>query len=147
MSEAATGDGSDESDPDGESAEGLAEERTGFADHRTALASERTLYAVLRTGLSIAGGGAVVVELLGSDWPSWLKSILAGALVVAGYAMIIAGLRRYEDVARQVEATSRGFVRVLSPSLMRGVTITVTTALAVIILIFLLGWFDSGTSS
>ena len=147
MSESASGDGSDGSGQDRDSAADLADERTSFADHRTALASERTLYAVLRTGLAIAGGGAVVIELLGGDWPSWLKSILAGTLVVAGYAMIIAGLRRYEAVARQVEATSEGSIEVLSPRLMRLVTIIVTTALAVVILILLLGWFDSGAST
>lgn len=32
---------------------------------RTALAAERTVFSVLRTGLAIAGGGAIIVTLLG----------------------------------------------------------------------------------
>ena len=36
---------------------------------RTALAAERTVFSVIRTGLAIAGGGAVIVTLLGDRWP------------------------------------------------------------------------------
>jgi uncharacterized membrane protein YidH (DUF202 family) len=37
---------------------------------RTALAAERTVFAVMRSGLAIAGGGAVIVTLLGNRWPA-----------------------------------------------------------------------------
>ena len=130
--------------PDASTHDHLAAARTASADHRTALAAERTLYAVLRTGFSIAAGGTVVVELLGGDWPSWLKAVLAGTLVVAGYTMIIAGLRRYEAVARAVAATSDGDTGPLSPILVRAITVAVQVALAVVIIVFLLGWFSSG---
>ena len=92
----------------------LAAARTQLADHRTALASERTLFAVLRTGFAIAAGGTVIIEVLGHQWPRWVKAPLAGALVIVGYWLIMAGVERYGVVARQVEATSQGAVKVLS---------------------------------
>ncbi len=48
---------------------------------RTALAAERTVFAVMRSGLAIAGGGAVIVTLLGDRWPEWLQVILAAGFV------------------------------------------------------------------
>ena len=93
----------------------LAATRTQLADHRTALAAERTLFAVLRTGFAIAAGGTVIIEVLGHQWPRWVKAPLAGALVIVGYWLIMAGVERYGVVARAVESTGDGTVKVLSP--------------------------------
>jgi uncharacterized membrane protein YidH (DUF202 family) len=125
----------------------LALARTRLADHRTALASERTLFAVLRTGFAIAAGGTVIIEVLGHQWPTWVKAPLAGALVIVGYALIMAGVERYGVVARAVQATSEGAVKVLSPRLMKTLAIVLEVVLGVVIVMFLLGLFDATTST
>lgn len=130
------------SEPD---ANELAVARTKLADHRTALASERTLFAVLRTGFAIAAGGTVIIEVLGHQWPRWVKAPLAGAIVVVGYALIMAGVERYSVVASAVEATSDGAVKVLSPRLMKTLVIVLEVVLGVVIVMFLLGLFDATT--
>lgn len=76
-----------------------------LALQRTSLAAERTLFAVLRTGLSIAGGGGVIVSLLGDQWPEWVEWVkvpLAAVFLVAGYGLVFQGLDRYRSIARQV---------------------------------------------
>ena len=136
----------DDSTPDGStrgSAEDLAGERTDLARHRTALASERTLFAVLRTGFAIAAGGTVIIEVLGHQWPRWVKAPLAGSLVLVGYALIMAGVERYGVVAREVEATSHGTVKVLSPRLMKTLAVVLEVVLGVVVLMFLLGLFET----
>ena len=67
---------------------------------RTALAAERTVFAVIRTGLAIAGGGAVIVTILGGRWPAWLQAVLALGFVVPGYVLMLDGLSRYRRVER-----------------------------------------------
>ena len=127
----------------GGSGPSLASERTDLARHRTALASERTLFAVLRTGFAIAAGGTVIIEVLGHQWPRWVKGPLAGSLVIVGYAMIMAGVERYTAVAKAVELTSHGTVKVLSPRLMKALAIVLQVVLAVVIIVFILGLFDA----
>ena len=55
-----------------------------LARQRTTLAAERTLYAVLRTGLAIAAGGPVIILVLGDEWPTWIKTLLAVAFLAIG---------------------------------------------------------------
>ena len=124
----------------------LAVVRTRLADHRTALASERTLFAVLRTGFAIAAGGTVIIEVLGQQWPTWVKAPLAGALVIIGYELIMAGVERYGVVARAVEESSDGTVKVLSPRLMKVLAIVLEVVLGVVILMFLLGLFETAAT-
>lgn len=124
----------------------LAVTRTRLADHRTALASERTLFAVLRTGFAIAAGGTVIIEVLGQQWPRWVKAPLAGALVIVGYVLIMAGVERYGIVAKAVEASSDGAVKVLSPRLMKVLAIVLEVVLGIVILMFLFGLFDTGAT-
>jgi hypothetical protein len=57
-----------------------------------ALAAERTVFAVMRSGLAIAGGGAVIVTLLGERWTEWLQIVLAAGFVVPGYMLMLDGL-------------------------------------------------------
>ena len=123
----------------------LAATRTQLADHRTALAAERTLFAVLRTGFAIAAGGTVIIEVLGHQWPRWVKAPLAGALVIVGYWLIMAGVERYGVVARAVESTGDGTVKVLSPRLMTTLAIVLQVVLGVVIVMFLLGLFEVTT--
>ena len=124
----------------------MALTRTRLADHRTALASERTLFAVLRTGFAIAAGGTVIIEVLGQQWPRWAKAPLAGALMIVGYVLIMAGVERYGVVARAVEASSAGTVKVLSPRLMKVLAIVLEVVLGIVILMFLLGLFDTAAT-
>lgn len=125
----------------------LASERTDLAHHRTALASERTLFAVLRTGFAIAAGGTVIIEVLGHQWPRWVKAPLAAALVIVGYALIMAGVERYSVVAKAVESTSDGTVKVLSPRLMKTLAVVLQVVLGMVIVVFLLGLFEAADAA
>lgn len=122
----------------------LARTRTRLAQHRTALAAERTLFAALRTGLAIAAGGAVIIELLGAQWPAWVRVPLAAALVVIGYALIFAGVSRYRSVAKEVESTGQDQVNLLSPAFMTALIVVLEIVLAIVIVAILLGVVDVG---
>ncbi len=65
---------------------------------RTKLASERTFYALLRTGFTIAGAGTLIATLLSKNWPYWLSGIFASIFVISGFSIIIAGLRRHQQM-------------------------------------------------
>ena len=105
---------------------------------RTALAAERTVFAVMRSGLAIAGGGAVIVTLLGDRWPEWLQIVLAAGFVIPGYMLMLDGLRRDRRVAGIVKAVDPDHHRMVSPWLMTvliGVVQVVTTVVAVLLIV------------
>jgi uncharacterized membrane protein YidH (DUF202 family) len=104
---------------------------------RTALAAERTVFAVVRSGLAIAGGGAVIVTLLGDRWPVWLQIVLAAGFVIPGYMLMLDGLSRYRRIAAMVKAVDPDHHRMVSPWLMTvliGVVQVVTTVVAVLLI-------------
>jgi uncharacterized membrane protein YidH (DUF202 family) len=109
-----------------------------LAKLRTALAAERTVFAVMRSGLAIAGGGAVIVTLLGERWPEWLQIVLAAGFVVPGYMLMLDGLSRYRRVAGIVTAVDPDHHRMVSPWLMTvliGVVQVVTTVVVVLLVV------------
>jgi uncharacterized membrane protein YidH (DUF202 family) len=108
-----------------------------LALQRTHMAVERTFFSVLRTGLAIAGAGTVIVTILGTQWPWWLSTLLAGIFIVVGYIMIIAGLRRYQKVASRLRIEHK--LEVISPKLITFLTITLQVAVAVVLILFLIG--------
>ena len=72
-------------------------------------------------------------------------SVLLVAGVIVGYWLIMAGVERYGVVARAVESTGDGTVKVLSPRLMKALAIVLEIVLGVVIVMFLLGLFDATT--
>jgi uncharacterized membrane protein YidH (DUF202 family) len=105
---------------------------------RTALAAERTVFAVMRSGLAIAGGGAVIVTLLGERWPEWLQVVLAAGFVIPGYMLMLDGLSRYHGVSGIVKAVDPEHHRMVSPWLMTvliGVLQVVTTVVVALLVV------------
>lgn len=110
---------------------------------RTALAAERTVFSVIRTGLAIAGGGAVIVTLLGNRWPHWLQAILAAGFVIPGYALMLDGLSRYRRVSRSVKKADPEHHRMVSPGLMTALITVVQIVVTVVVVLLLFDVFES----
>lgn len=116
---------------------------TQLAELRTYLAAERTLFAILRTGLSIAAGGSLVITLLGDDWPKWVQAPLVAAFLIAGYSMALLGLRRYRSIVERAEQTRGTSLDMLSSRAMWMLTISLQVAITVVVVLFLVGAFES----
>ncbi|MGI8999169.1 MAG: YidH family protein [Candidatus Limnocylindria bacterium] len=81
-----------------------AEQRASVRDH---LANERTLLAWVRTAITIIGLGFIVGRLVTSAGAGTGWAIAVGAiLVLAGAATVLAGLRRFVTVEREIELES-----------------------------------------
>ena len=109
---------------------------------RTALAAERTVFAVIRSGLAIAGGGAVIVTLLGDRWPEWLQIVLAAGFVIPGYTLMLDGLSRYHHVARIVRTVDPDHHRMVSPWLMTVLICVVQVVVTVVAVLLIVDAFD-----
>jgi uncharacterized membrane protein YidH (DUF202 family) len=109
---------------------------------RTALATERTVFAVMRSGLAIAGGGAVIVTLLGDRWPEWLQIVLAAGFVIPGYMLMLDGLSRYHRVAGIVKAVDPDHHRMVSPWLMTVLIGVVQVVLTVVVILLIVDAFE-----
>ena len=107
-----------------------------LAVERTHLAAERTFYATLRTGLAIAGAGAVLVTVMGEQWPEWLSLLLAGVFIVVGYTMIILMLNRYQKIVNKLQIEHN--LETMSPKVTIILTVVLQIALAVVLGLVLL---------
>lgn len=117
--------------------------KTSLAGQRTILAAERTILAALRTGLAVAGGGSLVITLLGDHWPSWLQTLLVALFLVLGYGLVQASLRRYSAVTDALERAGEHQLEVVSA---RTVTIAmwmVQGMLTIVVVLFLVGAFEA----
>jgi hypothetical protein len=72
------------------------------------LAAIRTLLAAVRTGGSIAGGGALVTNLLVKGWPHWIVVALSSAFVILGYSLMWSAMARTRELRAQFERESGG---------------------------------------
>ncbi|HWG92091.1 MAG TPA: DUF202 domain-containing protein [Candidatus Thermoplasmatota archaeon] len=71
---------------------------------RTRLANERTLAAWIRTGLSVAAVGSVLIRFLGEGLRFEVAYVVAGVgFVVAGIALIVFGALHYRRVDKEIE--------------------------------------------
>jgi hypothetical protein len=57
---------------------------------------------LLRTGLAIAGGGALKTSILARDWPEWVIWLLSTVFVVVGFGVMIVGLQKYNQITEQL---------------------------------------------
>ena len=112
-----------------------------LALQRTHMAAERTFQATLRTGFAIAGAGTVIVTILGQDWPEWLSLLLSGVFIVVGYTMIIIMLQRYQKVVNDLRVDHG--LDVTSPRYAIFLTVILQVALALVVVLFLLGSFSN----
>lgn len=71
---------------------------------RTALANERTLLAYARTGLALMAGGVGLAQLIHD--PDLV--LLGWSLVPAGALVFIAGVVRFRQTRRALDALKRG---------------------------------------
>ena len=110
---------------------------------RTALAGERTVFAVIRTGLAIAGGGAVIVTLLGDRWPTWVQAVLAAGFVIPGYALMLDGMSRYRRVARISQEADPDHERLVSPTLITALVTVVQVVVTIVVVLLLFDVFQA----
>lgn len=127
---------------DGEAPEDVVDESTFLARQRTYLAAERTLFAVIRTGLAIAAGGAVIIEVLGSDWPQWVRIPLAAAFLVVGYWLVIYALNRYRGIAKRVQRQEGQRMEIVRPRVMDVLTLVLGIATTIVVVLFILEAFE-----
>ena len=114
----------------------------GLGRIRTALAAERTIFAVIRTGLAIAGGGTVIISLLGGRWPAWLQTLLAIGFIVPGYTLMLDGLSRYRRIDAEVRSLDPGGSRVVSPGIMSTLVVSVQIVVLVVVILFVVDAFE-----
>lgn len=83
---------------------------TKWAYERTILANERTYIAWLRTGLSITGGSAIFIRLLGDVEPSWLVNLLAVIMGLVGVVTVIVSTQGYRNMHRKLDQVAPSFL-------------------------------------
>ena len=69
----------------------------------THMAATRTLLSLVRTGAAIAGGGALVTDLLVKGWPRWVVITLSSAFVILGYSLMWSALKTGRKLRVQLE--------------------------------------------
>lgn len=69
----------------------------------THMAATRTLLSLVRTGAAIAGGGALVTDLLVKAWPRWVVITLSSAFVILGYSLMWSALKTGRKLRVQLE--------------------------------------------
>ena len=74
----------------------------------THMAATRTLLSLVRTGASIAGGGALVTQLLVKEWPRWIVVTLSSAFVILGYSLMWSALKQGRRLRARVEHEKAG---------------------------------------
>jgi uncharacterized membrane protein YidH (DUF202 family) len=125
---------------------GLGPSSTELAKERTYLAAERTLFAALRTGLSIAGGGSLVVTLLGDEWPRWVQVPLVVTFLGTGYWMALLGLQRYRGALASLEREAGLGHRGLPLRFLTAALLALQLAIVVVVVLFLVGAFEGAGS-
>lgn len=127
---------------DRDGASNTTDESTFLAQQRTYLAAERTLFAVIRTGMAIAAGGAVLVQLFGTNWPQWVRIPLVGAFLIVGYLLVIIGLNRYRGIAKRVRRQGGQRMEIVPALYMEILTIALGVAMTIAVALFILGVFE-----
>ena len=89
-----------------------------------------------RTGLAIAGGGSVIVAILGSSWPDWVVAILAGIFIVVGFIIMISGLQRYHKLTKRLAI--EGEVETIPTQLIVALTVMLQIATVIALILFLI---------
>lgn len=84
------------------------DESSRLALDNTHMAATRTLFSLVRTGAGIAGGGALVTDLLIKGSPRWVVLTLSSAFVVLGYSLMWSALKTGRRLRAQVEHKQHG---------------------------------------
>ena len=119
----------------------------GLGRLRTALAAERTIFAVIRTGLAIAGGGTVIISLLGGRWPAWLQTALAIGFIVPGYTLMLDGLSRYRRIDAELRDLDPERHRIVSPGIMSALVWIVQIVVVIAVILFVVDAFEPDASA
>jgi uncharacterized membrane protein YidH (DUF202 family) len=116
---------------------------TDLAAQRTYLAAERTMFAVMRTGLSVAGGGSLVITLLGDHWPLSVQVPLVVTFLTTGYTMTLLGLRRYRRLAAHAEQAGRAGLDIISSRAVTVVLVVLQVTIVIVVALFMASAFET----
>jgi putative membrane protein len=116
----------------------LARKRTNWAYERTQMAGTRTYFALLRTGLAIAGGGALVVAILGEDWADWIIGLLDGIFIIIGFSIILGALWRYRKLSKRLALEDKD-LEPISIGLVVALTVMLQITIVVVLILYLFG--------
>ncbi len=102
-------------------------------------AATRTLLALVRTGAAIAGGGALVSELLIKGWPRWVVWVLSTAFVLLGYWLIWAALKKGREMRDRLEVHLAERLFLFPQREVTIVTVVLQVLIAAVMVLYLLG--------
>jgi uncharacterized membrane protein YidH (DUF202 family) len=102
------------------------------------MAATRTYFALLRTGLAIAGGGTLVVSILGKGWSDWVLGTLAGIFIVVGLTIILGALRQYNRLSKRLALEDKD-LEPISIGLIVALTVILQITIAIVLILYLFG--------
>lgn len=107
-------------DHEGESKQGLAEQRTDYAEDRTVLANERTFAGWFRTGFASVGIGLAFNALFVRMEPEWVPRAIATLFLALAILLFVSAERRACQVLDRLSTHQVKRVRNRSLRLMAG---------------------------
>ncbi|MBZ4420194.1 DUF202 domain-containing protein [Myxococcus sp. RHSTA-1-4] len=105
----------------------------------THMAATRTLLALVRTGAAIAGGGALVTDLLVKGWPRWVVVTLSSAFVVLGYTLMWSALKKGRKLRARLERERPGEEFLFPLREVTVGTVTLQLLIAAVLVLYILG--------
>jgi hypothetical protein len=102
------------------------------------MAGSRTLLALVRTGAVIAGGGALVTDLLVKGWPDWVVVAISSCFVVLGYWLIWSAMKTSRRMRARFEADLPGKEFLFPHRSFMVVTVALQVLMATVVVLYLL---------
>lgn len=102
------------------------------------MAATRTLLALVRTGGAIAGGGALVTDLLVKGWPQWVVVTISAGFVILGYSLMWSALKRSRLLRARFEIDHVGEEFLFSHRQITIVTVALQLLLAAVVVLYLI---------
>jgi hypothetical protein len=103
------------------------------------MAATRTLLSLVRTGAAIAGGGALVTDLLVKGWPRWVVVLLSSGFIVLGYALMWSALKTTRKLRLRLEREQAGEAFLLPLRAVTLWTVTLQLLIATVLALYLIG--------
>ncbi|XXF81604.1 DUF202 domain-containing protein [Myxococcaceae bacterium GXIMD 01537] len=112
---------------------------TPLSLENTHMAATRTLLAMVRTGAAIAGGGALVTDLLVKGWPRWVAVALSSAFVILGYALMWSALKTGRKLRARLEREQAGSSFLFPLREVTFGTVTLQLLIATVLVLYIIG--------
>ena len=103
------------------------------------MAATRTLLSVVRTGGAIAGGGALVTDLLIKGWPRWVVVMLASSFVVLGYTLMWSALKKGRRLRERLERERPDEAFLFPLREVMAVTVTLQILIVTVLVLYIMG--------